>query len=59
MLYSSNKGKFRRELDALKKRMGLDDDELPSGLKLNTGLEFETPPAGPAPLRRVVMPSSR
>ena len=35
MLYCSSKGKFRRELDALKKVRGIDDTETPSGLKLN------------------------
>jgi twitching motility protein PilT len=35
MLYCSNKGKFRRELDALKKRHCADEEEAPSGLKLN------------------------
>jgi twitching motility protein PilT len=35
MLYCSNKGKFRRELDALKKIRGEAGLEAPSGLKLN------------------------
>jgi twitching motility protein PilT len=36
MLYCSNKGKFRRELDAFKKREGIGENEAPSGLKMNT-----------------------
>jgi twitching motility protein PilT len=35
MLYCSNKGKFRRELDSLKKQQGVGEVEAPSGLKLN------------------------
>ncbi|HEX8280922.1 MAG TPA: hypothetical protein VF551_06075, partial [Chthoniobacterales bacterium] len=40
MLYCSNKGKFRRELDMLKKRRGT-DVEGPSGLKLNVAPSAE------------------
>ena len=36
MLYCSNKGKFRRELDAFKKRAGIGETEAPSGLKMNS-----------------------
>ncbi|MBA2270943.1 MAG: Flp pilus assembly complex ATPase component TadA [Chthoniobacterales bacterium] len=38
MLYCSNKGKFRRELDMAMKRLGVGATEAPSGLKLNTGI---------------------
>ncbi|MDQ6655962.1 MAG: PilT/PilU family type 4a pilus ATPase [Verrucomicrobiota bacterium] len=37
MLYCSNKGKFRRELDAAIKRQGAHETQAPSGLKLNVG----------------------
>ncbi len=42
MLYCSNKGKFRRELDASKKLQGANETEAPSGLKLNVGGNPET-----------------
>jgi twitching motility protein PilT len=45
MLYCSSKGKFRRDLDMLKKRLGTAEVEAPSGLKLNV-----VPPM-PAPSR--------
>ena len=38
MLYCSSKGKFRRELDALKRVRGIGETETASGLKLNTPL---------------------
>ena len=51
MLYCSNKGKFRRELDALKKRHGAGQLEAPSGLKLNLPPEpIAAPPASPRPV---------
>lgn len=37
LLYCSSKGKFRREIDAFKKRAGLAEDEAPSGLRMNMG----------------------
>ena len=46
MLYCSSKGKFRRELDALKKLHGIGETEAPSGLKLNQGQTAK--PAGVA-----------
>jgi twitching motility protein PilT len=35
MLYCSSKGKFRREMDAFKKRSGIGEIEAPSGLRMN------------------------
>lgn len=43
MLYCSNKGKFRRELDAAMKRLGAGGIEAPSGLKLNIDVRDQTP----------------
>ena len=37
MLYCSSKGKFRREIDAFKKRAGVGEVEEPSGLRMNMG----------------------
>ena len=37
MLYCSSKGKFRREIDAYKKRAGVGEIEEPSGLRMNMG----------------------
>ena len=49
MLYCSSKGKFRRELEALKKVRGTGGVEGPSGLKLNM-------PPPPAPAQMVAPP---
>ncbi|MBA2743025.1 MAG: Flp pilus assembly complex ATPase component TadA, partial [Chthoniobacterales bacterium] len=43
MLYCSNKGKFRRELDAAMKRLGAGGIEAPSGLKLNIDVRDQIP----------------
>jgi twitching motility protein PilT len=52
MLYCSNKGKFRRELDALKKVRGSGEVEGPSGLKLNMPAAASS--AMPMPARAAV-----
>jgi hypothetical protein len=47
MLYCSSKGKFRRELEALKKVRGTGEAEGPSGLTLN----MPAPVSLPVPAR--------
>ena len=45
LLYCSNRGKFRREIDAYKKRAGIGEHEEPSGLRMNV-----VPPPEKSPL---------